>query len=186
MYLLPFSCFHLLGTFFESCICIAVTMIPDEISNYIQLYRTFCSQDTNPERVLLVESLNLLYLLVSNNLSAFHAEVNIEFDNDFQLELLPDEKLTNPMIQFSVHIEGYLTTGRYNRIQECMQNLPNPIFSHLMDYLLESILEDIESCIEVSYKQLSLQEYCQTVNWKGTVEEAAAYIAQNHVIVLMM
>lgn len=86
------------------------------------------------------------------------------------------------MIQFSVLIEGYLTTGRYNRIQECMQNLPNPIFSHLMDYLLESIREDIESCIEVSYKQLSLQEYCQTVNWKGTVEEAAIYISQNHVI----
>lgn len=58
-------------------------MIPDEISNYIQLYKSFCSQDTNTERVLLVESLNLLYLLVSNNLSAFHAEVNIELQNDF-------------------------------------------------------------------------------------------------------
>ena len=51
--------------------------MPDDISNYIQLYKTFCSQDTNAERVLLVESLNLLYLLITNNLSAFHAEVSV-------------------------------------------------------------------------------------------------------------
>ena len=58
-----------------SCIEIAIVMLRDEISNYIQLYKTFCSQDTNAERVLQVESIYLLYLLVSNNLSAFHAEV---------------------------------------------------------------------------------------------------------------
>ena len=49
----------------------------------------------------------------------------------------------NPLIQFSVNIEGYLTTGRYNRIQECMENLPNEHFVHLMDYLVNSIREDI-------------------------------------------
>ena len=63
-----------------------------------------------------------------------------------------------------------------------MQNLPHPIFSHLLDYLVDSIREDIESCIEVSYKQLGIQEFCQMINWKGTVEEAARFITEQHVI----
>lgn len=86
------------------------------------------------------------------------------------------------MIQFSVNIEGYLTTGRYNRIQECLQTLPHPIFANLMDYLLDSIREDIENCIEVSYKKLHIQEFCNMINWKGSVEEAAQYISQQHVV----
>ena len=51
----------------------------DEISNYIQLYNTFCKDDTNMDRKLLVMSLNLLYLLITNDLSAFHAEVVVVF-----------------------------------------------------------------------------------------------------------
>lgn len=53
----------------------AVSTIPEEIPNAIQLYRSFCQEDPNRERALLVKSLNLLYLLCSNNLPAFHAEV---------------------------------------------------------------------------------------------------------------
>jgi hypothetical protein len=48
---------------------------PEDIYDYIQLYKTFCAKDSNAQRKLLIESLQLLYLLVSNNLSAFHAEV---------------------------------------------------------------------------------------------------------------
>ena len=92
----------------------------------------------------------------------------------------------NPLIQVSVNIEGYLTTGRYNRIQECMENLPNEHFVHLMDYLVNSIREDIENCIEVSYKQMSCQDYCKCINWQGTVEEAMNYIIQNHVFYSMI
>ena len=61
--------------FFQKCICVAVSQMQDEISNYIQLYNTFCKDDTDMNRKLLVMSLNLLYLLITNDLSAFHAEV---------------------------------------------------------------------------------------------------------------
>ena len=67
---------HSLDDFFENCICIAITKMQSEISNTIQLYKTFCADDPNTERQLLVKSLNLLYLLISNNLPAFHAEVD--------------------------------------------------------------------------------------------------------------
>lgn len=88
--------------------------------------------------------------------------------------------MENPLIQFSVHIEGYLTTGRYNKIQEYMQLLPHPLFSYLMAGLLESIREDIESCIEESYHALSVEDFCRTVNWKGSLEEALHYIQETH------
>lgn len=69
--------------FFQKCICIAVSQMQDEISNYIQLYNTFCKDDTDMNRKLLVMSLNLLYLLITNDLSAFHAEVVVVFPSNF-------------------------------------------------------------------------------------------------------
>ena len=48
----------------------------EEILNYIDLYTSLCPGDSNKERKLLVESIHLLYLLVSNDLSTFHAEVS--------------------------------------------------------------------------------------------------------------
>ena len=57
-------------------------MIPDEISNAIQLYKSFCKDDHKTERKLLVESLYLLYLLVSNDLPTFHAEVLLVVSSD--------------------------------------------------------------------------------------------------------
>ena len=69
---------HSLDDFFENCICIAITKMQSEISNTIQLYKTFCVDDPNTERQLLIKSLNLLYLLISNNLPTFHAEVIVK------------------------------------------------------------------------------------------------------------
>ncbi|KAK8789423.1 hypothetical protein WA588_001308, partial [Blastocystis sp. NMH] len=156
--------------FFENCICIAITKMQSEISNTIQLYKTFCVDDPNTERQLLVKSLNLLYLLISNNLPTFHAE----------LELLTEEELQSPLIQFSVNIEGYLTTGRYNMIQECMHHLPNPIFSHLMTSLLQSIRTDIESCIEVSYREISVNEFVKTIGWTDSLPTLFELIRSQH------
>jgi hypothetical protein len=89
--------------------------------------------------------------------------------------------MESPLIQFSVNIEGYLTTGRYNKIQECMGNLPDPIFSHLMKYLLDSIRSDIENCIEVSYHWISLTDFCKISGMNGSMDEIKEYIRKVHV-----
>ena len=88
--------------------------------------------------------------------------------------------MENPLIQFSVQIEGYLTTGRYNRIQECVRQLPHPLFSYLMTGLLESIREDIENCVEESYSQLSVQEFGKLVGWTGSEDEMLQSIRERH------
>ena len=88
--------------------------------------------------------------------------------------------MENPLIQFSVQIEGYLTTGRYNRIQECVRQLPHPLFSYLMTGLLESIREDIENCVEESYSQLSVQEFGKLVGWTGSENDMLQSIRERH------
>ena len=166
----------------------------DEMENFIQLYNTFCVDDPDRERQLLVKSLNLLYMLVSNKLSEFHAEVGNSCQFQLQLELLTEEELQSPLIQFSVNIEGYLTTGRYNKIHECMNKLPNPIFSHLMVYLLHSIRylrmdriryrADIENCVEVSYRQMDLSEFARIINWADSPDDLIQYIHSQHVFLV--
>ena len=49
----------------------------EEILNYIDLYTSLCPTDTNTDRKLMIASIHLLYLLVSNDLSTFHAEVSV-------------------------------------------------------------------------------------------------------------
>lgn len=88
--------------------------------------------------------------------------------------------MSNPFVQFSIATEGYLTTGRYSKLQESMQHLPDPIFSDLMKYLLESVQKDMESCIEVSFNEMSLAQYCAMINWKGSADGAIQHIHQLH------
>lgn len=76
MYLHCSVCFHRVARFLENCICVAVKAMHEEILNYIDLYTSLCPTDSNKERKLLMESIHLLYLLVSNDLSTFHAEVS--------------------------------------------------------------------------------------------------------------
>ena len=88
--------------------------------------------------------------------------------------------MLSPLIQFSIDVEGYLTTGRYSKLQECMQHLPDEMFSHLMRYLLESIQEDIESCIEVSFREMSLDQFLTMINWKGSSDDLLKHIQETH------
>lgn len=88
--------------------------------------------------------------------------------------------MLSPLIQFSIDVEGYLTTGRYSKLQECMQHLPDEMFSHLMRYLLESIQEDIESCIEVSFREMSIDQFSTMINWKGSADELIEHVQKTH------
>lgn len=51
--------------------------MPEELENMIEMYKSLCPQDPDRERQLVVEALHLLYLLVSRDLSSFHAEVRV-------------------------------------------------------------------------------------------------------------
>ena len=91
--------------------------------------------------------LNLLCLLAQNKLSIFHCE----------LELLPASELTqNIFIKHPITIEQYLMEGRYNKIFEARANVPDASYTFFMEMLVNTIRDDIASCMEKSYKQMSV------------------------------
>jgi 26S proteasome regulatory subunit N12 len=93
--------------------------------------------------------LNLLCLLARNRLAEFHTE----------LELLnPKIIQTNIYIRHPVSLEQYLMEGSYNKVFLSKGNVPAASYNFFIDILLRTIREEIASCMEAAYKQISFNE----------------------------
>jgi len=93
--------------------------------------------------------LNLLRLLSANRLSDFHTE----------LELLSTEDMQkNIYIKHPVQIEQYLMEGSYNKVFLARNNVPAASYRFFMDNLLDTIRDEIASCIEKAYEKISFKE----------------------------
>jgi len=106
-----------------------------------------------PESAKMYEllGLNLLYLLSQNKTSDFHTE----------LELLPAKVvLNNPYISCPVSLEQFIMEGKYNKIVEIKDNIPSKWYKHFVDILLVTIRDEIASCMEKAYEEISFKE-CQ-------------------------
>mmetsp|Transcript_14966 Transcript_14966/g.43160 ORF Transcript_14966/g.43160 Transcript_14966/m.43160 type:complete len:256 (+) Transcript_14966:83-850(+) len=89
--------------------------------------------------------LNLMHLLVDNRLSEFHAE----------LELLSEEEACNPLVSFPIELERQLMVGLYDQV--LTTKVPDASFQFFVDSLLQTVRDSIADCMEVSYKEMSLQ-----------------------------
>lgn len=89
--------------------------------------------------------LNLMHLLVENRLSEFHAE----------LELLTEEEARNPLVSFPIELERQLMVGLYDQV--LTTQVPDASFQFFVDNLLQTVRDSIADCMEVSYKEISLQ-----------------------------
>lgn len=94
----------------------------------------------------LITGLNLLRLLVQNRIAEFHTE----------LEVIPAEAHGNPYIKHSIELEQFLTEGAYNKIVSAKSDLPDPAYGYFMTKLMETVRDEIASCIEKAYAHLSL------------------------------
>lgn len=92
--------------------------------------------------------LNLMHLLVENNLSEFHAE----------LELLSSEEASTPYISFPINIERQLMVGSYDEVLEAGSHIPDPSYALFMDNLLVTVRDSIADCVEVSYKTMQISD----------------------------
>ena len=93
--------------------------------------------------------LNLLCLLAKNKLAEFHTEI----------ELLPPEQLlTDVYLRHPIHLEQFLMEGSYNKVFLSRDNVPAPYYKLFVDILLETVREEIVSCIVRSYSSLSFPE----------------------------
>jgi 26S proteasome regulatory subunit N12 len=90
--------------------------------------------------------LNLMNLLVENRLSEFHAE----------LELLTDEEASNAFVSFPITLERRLMVGTYDEVLSV--KVPDASYQFFVDNLLQTVRDSIADCVEVSYKNMKIND----------------------------
>ena len=119
---------------------------------------------TSTSRKCHILGLNLMYLLVDNRLSEFHS----------QLELLEEQHVTNnPFISFPIELERQLMVGLYDQVLAAQ--VPHETFQFFVDQLVQTVRDSIADCMEVSYKEMSLESAKTMMKFK-TSDELLEYI----------
>lgn len=112
----------------------------------------------------LITGLNLLRLLVQNRIAEFHTE----------LELIPQEVQQEVHIKHATQLEQQLMEGAYNKVLSAKSNVPDKSYLYLMDKLISTVRDEIASCSERAYKQLSVPE-AQKLMLFTSAKEALSY-----------
>mmetsp|Transcript_6635 Transcript_6635/g.9728 ORF Transcript_6635/g.9728 Transcript_6635/m.9728 type:complete len:250 (-) Transcript_6635:205-954(-) len=115
--------------------------------NMAQLKPTY-SRGARSDRKCHVLGLNLMFLLVENRLSEFHSE----------LELLTETEATNKFISFPIQLERQLMVGSYDEVLSAHSRIPDPSYGFFMDNLLQTVRDSIADCLEVSYKEMKIED----------------------------
>jgi len=114
-----------------------------------------------------VLGLNLMHLLVENNLSEFHAE----------LELLSSNEASTPYISFPINLERQLMVGSYDEVLNSRTHVPDPSYTVFMDNLLQTVRDSIADCVEVSYKTMKIEDAVTLMKFDNR-EELLEYIRE--------
>lgn len=111
--------------------------------------------------------LNLMYLLVENNLSEFHAE----------LELLTPSEASAPYVSFPIDLERQLMVGSYDAVLDAGGRVPDPSYSFFMENLLQTVRDSIADCLEVSYKTMTMGDAVGMMKFESR-EELVGYMEE--------
>ncbi len=128
-------------------------------------YSALSSSSTGTPKKCHILGLNLMYLLVENNLSEFHAE----------LELLSIDEASTPYISFPINLERQLMVGSYDEVLKAGTHVPDPSYKFFMDNLLQTVRDSIADCVEVSYKTMKIGDAVSMMKFDSR-EELLEYI----------
>jgi len=112
--------------------------------------------------------LNLMYLLAENKLPEFHME----------LERIPSQATAdNVYISTPVKLEQYLMEGTYNKIFLSKANVPSPYYTYFIEILLDTVRDEIASCIERAYDKLNVSDAARLLffDGKSAAQDALKY-----------
>lgn len=116
------------------------------ISQVKSYYENPQSKSTDQRSKIL--GLNLMYLLIENRLSEFHAD----------LELLSEDEASNRFITFPITLERQLMVGSYDEVLNAGSLIPDASYNFFVENLLQTVRDSIADCLEVAYKTMSLEE----------------------------
>ena len=113
--------------------------------------------------------LNLMYLLVENNLSEFHSELEfIAHDNT---------QSTSKYITFPINIERQLMVGSYDEVLQAFKSIPDPSYQFFIDNLLQTVRDSIADCVEVSYKSLKTKDAVEIMKF-DSLDDLMEYVKE--------
>jgi 26S proteasome regulatory subunit N12 len=101
--------------------------------------------------------LNLLCLLSQNRVAEFHTELELFAHPDVHI-------LENIYIKHAVSLEQYLMEGRYNKIFLAKRLVPAEPYNFFIDILLDTLRDEISTCIEKSYAKLGSDAAAKALN----------------------
>lgn len=88
--------------------------------------------------------LNLLSLLAQNRLAEFHSE----------MELLSVKEQKNIYIKYPIRLEQFLMEGSFHKVFLDKGNIPAENYSYFIDILINTMRDEIASCVEKAYSQV--------------------------------
>ena len=112
-------------------------------------YDEFDSIIGKSQRKNAILGLYLLYLLSFNKISQYHTEI----------ELIPQDDIENNIyIKVPVSLETYFVQGRYQKILQQQDNVPQVAYYFFIGKFVDAIRYEIARSAERSYDSLSLRD----------------------------
>ena len=134
--------------------------------NIAQLKPHYARGATGQKRAIVL-GLNLMFLLVENRLSEFHAE----------LELLTELEANSAFVTFPIQLERQLMVGSYDEVLSANSRIPDPSYGLFMDNLLQTVRDSIADCVEVSYKKMKILDAMKMMKF-DTAEQLMQYVEE--------
>lgn len=136
------------------------------VSQLKQYYSGLSSTPADSKKCHIL-GLNLMYLLVENNLSEFHAE----------LELLSTTEASSPFVSFPITLERQLMVGSYDEVLRAGSQVPDASYKFFMENLLQTVRDSIADCLEVSYKTMKMADAVNVMKFDNR-EELQQYVEE--------
>lgn len=116
-------------------------------------YRDFSSKLPASDRQWPLMGLHLLSLLASNQIGAFHTE----------LETIEQKDQERVYIKFALQLEQWLMEGSFNKILKAGKTLPAPQYAFFVDVLSQTVRDKIADCSAEAYESLPVGEAKQVL-----------------------
>lgn len=141
-----------------------------QLKSYYSLLSSSSSTSTSTDQKCHILGLNLMYLLVENNLSEFHSELEFISNDTIQS--------SSKYITFPINIERQLMVGSYDEVLQAFKsNIPDPSYTFFIDNLLQTVRDSIADCVEVSYKSLKMKDAVEIMKF-DSVNDLMDYVKE--------
>uniref|UniRef100_A0A915PB72 non-specific serine/threonine protein kinase n=1 Tax=Setaria digitata TaxID=48799 RepID=A0A915PB72_9BILA len=132
----------------------------EAISVVMNFYDCYRSNEESPNKFLMI-GLNLMYLLTTNQHAQFHMLLE-QIDQNIQQN--------NPYITTPVKLEQSLMEGVYNKVVLTEKNIPSPYYALFIRISMDTVRDEIASCIECSFKKVSQKDAAQLLLFNSVAE----------------